>query len=245
MTISLINSSIIFLIGMKILKLVKNQYAMYVYAFALLYVSFLFGFLSLIAPTAGLTYLLINLENQKAEVKSIEKCEEKTEEYNNETSDEEINTLEKNPNDTSDEETSDEEKVEKVNLEETSDEENGQNCRGCGCFVQDGKECVLPDSSKAYCSGCFEELEIKEEEEVTEEEIKEEVKEEVKGEEEVIKGEKEVKVEEEVVKGEEEVCNKTNEECVNTDCNQKCSKKRKIEFNCNLECSQGCLKECF
>ena len=90
-----------------------------------------------------------------------EKKEEGEEKYNDETSDEEI--------------------MKADILEETSDEENGQNCRGCGCFLLDGTECVLPESSKAYCSGCFEGLEEKEEvvEEVNEE-VKEEENEEIK-----------------------------------------------------------------
>lgn len=222
---SLTNSIIIYLIGTNYLRLIKNQYIMCIYGFALIYVSLLLGFLSLfIAPIGGLMYYLMETEKEKQKEIKINiinttndniisediHYDSPNDEINNDTSDEEIinNT---NSNDTSDEETSDEEGVKKVDLGETSDEENGQNCRGCGCFVIDGAECVIPESSKAYCSGCFEGLEqpeVNEEEDKKEEDKKEEDK----------------SVEE---------CNKTIEECVNTNCEIKCNKKRKLDLDTN------------
>ena len=233
MGFSLANSVIICLIGCNYLKLIKNHYVLCVYAFTLVYVSLLLGFLSLFfVPTSGLVYILMDLEKGKQKTVSNEVRNtnivsedihslDENNTYENDTSDEEI-VKKTNPNDTSDEETSDEEgkkEIKKVDLGETSDEEeiiedekNGQNCRGCGCFVLDGAECVLPDSSKAYCSGCFESLEQPEE-----------------------KNEDEEKKEMEEVKPIEE-CNKTIEECLNTTCEQKCNKKRKIENNCSIDC---------
>ena len=48
----------------------------------------------------------------------------------------------------------------------------GQNCHGCGVFLKDGEEEVFPESSKAFCSGCFERAaEDKEDEEKAEDEM--------------------------------------------------------------------------
>jgi len=233
MVISLTNSVIIYLIGTNYLRLIKNQYIMCIYGFTLIYVSLLLGFLSLfILPTGSLMYFLMNIEQEKEKQKKIIidtaniisenivseylPTDEINDEANNDTSDEEIikNT---NPNDTSDEETSDEETSEegkKVDLGETSDEEEektGQNCRGCGCYVLDGAECVLPESSKAYCSGCFENLEQPEE-----------------------KNKSEIKPVEECNNIIED-CVNTN---CKIDCIERCNKKRKIEMDFSNSCQE-------
>ena len=80
--------------------------------------------------------------------------------------------------------------------------------------MKDGLECVLPESSKAYCSGCFEGLEQPEDEEDKKENVDK-------------MEDKDKPIEE---------CNKTIEECLNTECGKKCNKKRKIEINCSTDC---------
>jgi hypothetical protein len=235
--LTLINASILYLIGTNYLALIKNKYEKYIFGFVLIYVSLLFGFLSIfIIPSGGLIYFLSNLRNERI-IKKIENVEEEIKyNSNDDTSDEEIikqdnledtsdeetknediQNEENNDEETSDEETknnetSDEEitKNEDIKNEETSDdetsdeetseEENGQNCRGCGCFLVDGTECVQPNSSKAYCQGCFEGLEIPEEET-------------------------------------KECPQECPQEC-SKECPQECSKE------CPQECPQECSKEC-
>jgi hypothetical protein len=215
--LTLINSSIIYLIGTHYLTLIKNKYEKYVYAFVLIHVSFILGFLSVfIIPTCGLTYFLSNLLNVRL-IKKMENLEVigeiiKHDENKNEDISEEKN---EDINEDINEDTSDEEIItnDDIKNEETSEEENGQNCRGCGCFLVDGTECVQPNSSKAYCNGCFEGLEIPDENNKKEEDNKEEV---------------ENKEEENKVCSNEciEECSK---EC-NEQCNEECNKNKRI-FN--------------
>jgi hypothetical protein len=226
--LTLINSSIIYLIGTHYLTLVKNNYERYIFAFALIYVSFLLGFLSVfIIPTGGLTYFLSNLLNESIikKMKNIEVLSEKINQNddikNDDIKNDDISEDIKNAdiNDISD--TSDEEIITNdfIKNEETSDEENGQNCRGCGCF--EGLE--IPDENKEN---------NKEDENEDENEDKNEDKNENK------ENNKEDENEDENEDKNENKENNKEHENENKECSNEC-----IE-ECSKECSKECNEEC-
>jgi ABC-type bacteriocin/lantibiotic exporter with double-glycine peptidase domain len=75
--ISLLNASIIFLIGSDYLKLLNNRFVLVVYAIALIYVSILLGFLTVcLIPSITLIYIYLHIKKtNKKIIKKTNKLE--------------------------------------------------------------------------------------------------------------------------------------------------------------------------